>query len=92
MRSIFVCMTLNSGIAFVASSAMTPSSSGMAATSTQVSALSSCTAITMPPIIIIGDMTIMRSIMIRTFCTCVMSLVVRVMSVEVPSLSNSCSE
>ena len=47
---------------------------------------------TIPPTAMMGDMTIMRMLIIVNICTCVMSLVVRVMRDGVPILSNSFRE
>ncbi len=50
------------------------------------------TAITIPPIQIIGALSIMRSIILHTCCIWAISFVVLVIREAAPNLSNSCSE
>ena len=65
---------------------------GITAISTRASAASCDSDSTTPPIAIIGAVIAMPSSMISTCCTCVVSLVVRVISEAVLKWSNWCTE
>ena len=66
----------------------TSAMTGITATSTQASCVSCDSARMMPPIAIIGAVITMVSMMTSICCTCVVSLVVRVMSDAAPNRSN----
>ena len=90
--SNFDCMTLKSGIATRMIKMISTSRIGMTMSNTNVRTASWPKARIRPPMIIRGALIIMFKMMIKTCCTWVVSLVVRVMSDAVLTLSNSCNE
>ena len=79
-RSILTCTCWNSGTAFHMITKKTTARTGMTAISTRASAASCDNDNTTPPIAIIGADTAMLSSISATCWTCVVSLVVRVIS------------
>ena len=79
-RSILTCTCWNSGTAFHMMTKKTTARTGITAISTRASAASCDSDNTTPPIAIIGAVTAMLSSISATCWTCVVSLVVRVIS------------
>ena len=79
-RSILTCICWNSGTALRMIRKNTSAITGMTAIRTRASLASCDSDSTTPPMAIIGAEIAMPSSMISTCCTCVVSLVVRVMS------------
>jgi hypothetical protein len=79
-RSIFTCISWNSGIALRMIRKNTIAMIGITAISTRASRVSCDSDSTTPPIAIIGAVMTMVIIMISTCWICVVSLVVRVIS------------
>ena len=90
--SIFFWMDLKSGKPLTATVTMMPVRTGITTTMTHESPRSFETAMMMPPIIMIGALTIILIMRRTTICTWVTSFVVRVTRLGVPILSNSWSE
>jgi len=89
--SSFTCIALKSGMPLRAIIRSMPARSGSTTTKTSERVASLDTAIIIPPIHISGALIIIRKITIRTCCSCVISLVVRVIREAVPIVSNSCN-
>ncbi len=90
--SSLICISLKRGMALLMIMAIRAIITGITTTIHKDSGLSLETAMIIPPIHIIGALTIMRNIMKVTVCIWLMSLVVRVINVAVPISLNSCNE
>ena len=82
-RSMSFCMIRNFGYVMPKSVATSPTSSAMASTIIQLIETFVVEIITMPPMARMGAYNTMRMSMMSTICTCVMSLVERVMRLAV---------
>ena len=95
IRSIFTCMTRNSGTIFDNRMPITTAITGMMTNSRADSSTSVRTAMITPPTAVNGAAIIMVRPMSTSICTCCTSLVVRVISDGAPnsltSLSENCS-
>ena len=91
-RSIRTCIALKSGIADRTIRPMNTSSTGMATKTTAESDTLRRSAMTMPPIIVMGATRITVRIISTTIWTCCTSLVVRVISDGAPKRFTSACE